>query len=94
MSAHQVIIIGAGIAGASTAWALRQAGVSDILILEQGAQAGMHSTSRNAAILRTSIEQPALQRMARESAEFYRSAPASFAEQPLIDAVGLFVTAE
>jgi len=94
MSAHQVIIIGAGIAGASTAWALRQAGVSDILILEQGAQAGMHSTSRNAAILRTAIEQPALQRMALESAEFYRSAPASFAEQPIIDAVGLFVTAD
>ena len=94
MSAHQVIIIGAGIAGASTAWALRQAGVRDILILEQSAQAGMHSTSRNAAILRTAIEQPALQRMALESANFYRSAPASFARQPIIDEVGLFITAD
>jgi glycine/D-amino acid oxidase-like deaminating enzyme len=94
MSAHQVIIVGAGIAGASTAWALRQVGVKDILILEQNSQAGMHSSSRNAAILRTAIEQPALQRMAIESAEFYRTAPASFSEQALIDPVGLFLTAD
>ncbi len=94
MSSHQVIIIGAGIAGAATAWSLKQAGVDDILIIEQEAHAGLHSSSRNAAILRTAIEQPALTQLAIESADFYRNASSSFSAQPLIDEVGLFITAE
>lgn len=94
MSSHQVIIIGAGIAGAATAWSLKQAGVTDILIIEQGAHPGMHSSSRNAAILRTAIEQPALRRLAQQSADFYRNAPTSFSTQALIDTVGLYITAD
>ncbi|MFT7517323.1 MAG: D-arginine dehydrogenase [Myxococcota bacterium] len=94
MSSHQVIIIGAGIAGAATAWSLKQAGVTDILILEQANHPGMHSSSRNAAILRTAIAQPALQLLAQQSADFYRNAPSSFSTQPLIDAVGLYITAD
>lgn len=93
MSSHQVIIVGAGIAGAATAWALKQAGVADVLLLEQEPHAGLHSSSRNAAILRTAIEQPSLTRMATDSADFYRNAPKSFSELPLIDEVGLFITA-
>ncbi|MDP6964057.1 MAG: FAD-dependent oxidoreductase [Planctomycetota bacterium] len=94
MSSHQVIVIGAGIAGAATAWSLKQAGFDDVVIVEKEPQAGLHSSSRNAAILRTAIEQPALAKLATESADFYRQAPSSFCEQPLVEKCGLYITVD
>ena len=41
-----VVIIGAGVIGASVAWHLTQAGVSDVLLLEREAAVGQGSTGR------------------------------------------------
>lgn len=93
MEKRQVIIVGGGIAGAATAWALAEAGMTDVLLLEKAEQPGVHATGRNAAILRTAIPNATLQALALESAAFYRSPPAGFSPQALVDRVGLFLTA-
>jgi D-arginine dehydrogenase len=45
------VIIGAGFAGASTAWALARAGLGPGVILEQESVYGYHASGRNAALL-------------------------------------------
>ena len=47
MSNKRVIIIGAGIAGAATAYFLARKGVRDILLLEREKMAGTQSTVTN-----------------------------------------------
>lgn len=91
--AYSVAIIGAGIAGAATAYALTRLGERDIVIIEREAIAGVHSTGRNAAILRTLIPDPSLRRIARESARFYLNPPEGFCPQPLLNPVGIFLVA-
>jgi D-arginine dehydrogenase len=93
MSDERVIIIGAGIAGAATAYFLTRKGLNNILILEKEKLAGTQSTGRNAAILRTMIPHPLLNRIACESAGFYRNPPAGFSSTPLIDEVGVYLAA-
>lgn len=64
-SAVQVAILGAGLAGAATAHALRRRGVRDVVLLERRAAPGLEASGRNAAILRTAIED---EELAREAA--------------------------
>ncbi len=89
----RVVIVGAGMAGAATAWSLARRGGAEIVVLEQERDAGAHSTSRNASILRTAIPDPVLHRLACESAAFLRHPPEGFSRVPLVDPVGLFLTA-
>jgi D-arginine dehydrogenase len=93
MSSARVVIVGAGIAGAATAYFLAQRGCQKVILLDREKQPGVHSTGRNAAILRTAIPHPALHAMARESKRFYSAPPAGFTEVPLIDPVGLYLAA-
>jgi D-arginine dehydrogenase len=93
MSNKQVIIIGAGIAGAATAYFLTRKGFGDILILEKEKIAGAQSTGRNAAILRTMIPDPFLSKLACESAEFFHHPPPGFSTEPLVDMVGVWLAA-
>lgn len=78
MSAHPYVIIGAGFAGASTAYHLARLGVKEILVLEQEKLAGVHSSGRNAAMIRQVIPDPAIVSLAREGAAFLRSLPADW----------------
>ena len=93
-SSANIVIIGAGIAGASVAYFLTQKGVRDILILEKENFAGAQSTGRNAAILRSAMPDPLLRDLGRESAQFYREAPEGFSSQPLLRQVGLYLVAK
>ena len=67
------LIVGAGLAGASTAWHLRRAGVTEVVLLEKEDVPGVHSSGRNAAMLREHMDDPALQALARESAAALRA---------------------
>ena len=93
MSSDRIIIIGAGIAGASTAYFLTRRGTGNIRILEKEKLAGTHSSGLNAAILRTMIPERHLNRLARESAEFYLNPPAGFSSEPLVDKTGIYLAA-
>jgi len=46
VTAPEVVILGAGVMGASTAWHLARRGVRDILLLDRGAAPGAGSTAR------------------------------------------------
>jgi glycine/D-amino acid oxidase-like deaminating enzyme len=63
------IIIGAGLAGAATAYQLRQRGERRVIVLEREQVPGEHASGRNAAMIRSRIEDPVLQPLATEGAE-------------------------
>jgi len=72
-------IIGAGFAGAATAYHLARRGVTDIEILDMESGAGVHASGRNAGLLRQSSSDPAiaelLRRGARVAGKWLRTVP-------------------
>src|SRR5688572_15850889 len=46
-----VVVIGAGFAGAATAYHLAQRGVGNVVILEQEPRPGLHASGKNAALV-------------------------------------------
>ena len=93
MSKDRIIIVGAGMAGATTAYFLTRKGERNIVLLEKEKIAGAQSTGRNAAILRTMIPTPVFYRLACESAEFYFNPPEGFSSEPLVERVGVYLAA-
>jgi D-arginine dehydrogenase len=81
---HQVIIIGAGIAGSSCAYFLAQNGVTDVLVLERESALGVHSTGRSAAVVHALVEDPVIRRLIIAGASFIRNPPDGFCEHPLL----------
>lgn len=78
-----ILIVGAGIAGASLAWRLACAG-TPVILLEREAQPGMHSTGRSAAMFMESYGPPGVRALTRASRAFYLHPPAGFADAPLL----------
>ncbi len=72
-SEYDVVIVGAGFAGAATAAALTARGVGDVLILEAEAVPGAHGSGRNAGMARRVIEDPVLAAAATESVARFRA---------------------
>ncbi len=64
---YEIIIIGAGFAGASTAAALVSRGARSVLVVEAEAVPGHHASGRNAAMARRVIGDPVMARLATES---------------------------
>ena len=66
-----IAIIGAGIAGASTAWALLEAAPQlRVLLIEMEERPGYHTTGRSAAIFIESYGGPAVVPLSRASRAF------------------------
>ncbi len=99
MREFDVIIAGAGIAGASLAWRLVQAGSNParaplrVLLLEAEAQPGYHSTGRSAAMFMESYGPPGVRALTRASRAFYEAPPAGFTEVPLLGPRGALYVA-
>ena len=74
------IVIGAGFAGAATAYHLTRRGLTNILLLEKETIPGFHSSGRNAAMIRQCVPDPDLARLTRDGAAFLRNLPADFPE--------------
>lgn len=72
------LIIGAGFAGASTAYHLSRRGATDIVILERESIPGFHSSGRNAAMIRQCVSDPALSTLTRDGAAFLRDFPSDW----------------
>ena len=85
-----VIVVGAGLAGASTAWHLARAGLR-VLLLEKETLAGTHSSGRNAAILRQAVADPEIALLARESALFLAAPGEGWPAEGLVRRTGLLL---
>ncbi|MBI5260066.1 MAG: FAD-binding oxidoreductase [Burkholderiales bacterium] len=86
-----VVIVGAGIAGAALAWHL--APRARVLLLEREAQPGQHSTGRSAAMFMESYGPPQARALTRASRGFYEHPPAGFAEPALLAPRGVLYAA-
>ncbi len=91
MREYDIVILGAGIAGASLAW--RLAGQRSVLLLEREAQPGYHSTGRSAAMFMESYGPPAVRALTRASRAFYEQPPEGFATAPLMQPRGVLYLA-
>lgn len=75
METYEIAIIGAGFAGASTAWHLTAQGVKSLVILEQEELPGMHSSGLNAGMIRQFEEDKIIGKCSNEGADFLKKTP-------------------
>ncbi|MCG3174367.1 MAG: FAD-dependent catabolic D-arginine dehydrogenase DauA [Myxococcota bacterium] len=68
-----VVVIGAGFAGAATAWRLALEGAR-VIVLEREPGPGSHASSQNASMLRHSLYEPEVVALCRETSAFLRQA--------------------
>src|SRR3990172_4027221 len=90
-SRFEVIIIGAGIAGASLAYFLAERGLTDVLILEREQQPAQHATGRSAASLVELDPNETVQQLKILGGGFLRNPPAGFCENPVLQPSGIMV---
>ena len=86
-----IVSVGGGIAGLATAWWLGQRGNCQVVLVESEPELGLHSTGRNASILRTAISDGPVRQLATEARRFLCDPPRNFARAPLLEACGLVV---
>ncbi|MCY1394851.1 FAD-dependent catabolic D-arginine dehydrogenase DauA [compost metagenome] len=80
------LIIGAGIAGASTGFWLSRHG--RVTVLEREAHAGYHSSGRSAALYTPAYGAPQVRALTVASRAFFDAPPAGFTEHPLLSPRG------
>jgi len=86
------LIIGAGIAAASTGYWLAKQG--KVTMLEREAQPGYHSTGRSAALFMESYGTPQVRALTMASRSFLMQPPSGFSEYPLVSPRGALMVAE
>ncbi|MFO1061471.1 MAG: FAD-binding oxidoreductase [Dongiaceae bacterium] len=74
MASYDVVVIGAGITGASTAYHLRQRGAGRVLLLERATPAA-GGTGRSAAIVRQHYSTPLMARLALAGVAMFKAMP-------------------
>ncbi|WP_248794744.1 NAD(P)/FAD-dependent oxidoreductase [Pseudomonas sp. MWU13-2105] len=82
MNQADFIIIGAGIAGASTGFWLAQHG--RVIVLERESHPAYHSTGRSAALYTAAYGTPQVRALTLASRAFFDAPPPGFAEHPLL----------
>lgn len=88
---YDVIVIGAGMAGASVAYGL--AARSRVLVLERESQPGYHTTGRSAAMYLEAYGSEQVRALTLASRAFFQSPPAGFADHPLMTRRGAMMVA-
>ncbi len=88
----EVLVVGAGIAGASAAFALAREGLR-VVLLERESQPAYHTTGRSAALFIKSYGNATIRRLTAASEPFYQNPPEGFAETPLLTPRGFMFIA-
>jgi D-arginine dehydrogenase len=88
-----VVIAGAGFAGAATAYQLVTRGVRNVLVLEREAVPGVHASGRNAALAFQILADAAEAALAVEGARFIADPPEGFCAVPLLRRCGSLLVA-
>ncbi|MXW98411.1 MAG: FAD-binding oxidoreductase [Acidimicrobiaceae bacterium] len=83
----RVVVIGAGIAGASAAWHL--ADHASVVMVEREAHPGAHATGRSAALHTETSGAPVVSALAAASRPFLADPPEGFADHALLSGRGL-----
>jgi glycine/D-amino acid oxidase-like deaminating enzyme len=91
MGIFDVVIAGAGIAGASAAYELSR--TRRVLLLEQESQPGYHTTGRSAALFIDFYGNEAVRALTAASKECFFTPPDGFAEVPLVNTREAFLIA-
>ena len=86
-----ILVIGAGIAGASVACEL--AAKHRVLLAERESQPGYHTTGRSAALFSETYGPPQIRALSRASRAFFDGPPAGFASAPLLSPRGVLMIA-
>lgn len=81
-----VAVIGAGIAGSSVAAELSGAGLR-VVLLEQEAQPGYHTTGRSAAVYSPIYGPQPIRALTRAALQFYEAPPPGFCEHALLSPI-------
>ena len=85
-----MVIVGAGIAGASLAYFLAEAGQRSVLLIEREAQPARHASGRSAeALVEVELGDPTWQPLIDESARFFRQPPPAVAPGSLVIPTGI-----
>jgi D-arginine dehydrogenase len=92
MRTFDIVVVGAGIAGASLGY--RLAAERSVAVLEQESQPGVHATGRSAAMFMESYGPPQVRALTRASRAFYESPPPGLADTPLLHPRGALYVAE
>jgi D-arginine dehydrogenase len=82
MQQADYIIIGGGIAGASTGFWLSQQ--ASVIVLERESHPGYHSTGRSAALYTAAYGTPQVRALTLASRAFFDAPPEGFADHPLL----------
>ncbi|MFJ7795922.1 NAD(P)/FAD-dependent oxidoreductase [Pseudomonas sp. NPDC096950] len=82
MSQADFIIIGGGIAGASTGYWLSQHG--RVIVLERETHPAYHSTGRSAALFTAAYGTPQVRALTQASRDFFDAPPGGFCDHPLL----------
>ncbi len=93
MERCDVLVIGAGIAGASAAYEL--AGSGRVIVLERENQPGYHTTGRSAAVYTQNYGNREIRALTLASQSFFNEFPPGLVENPILSPLGaLFVARE
>jgi D-arginine dehydrogenase len=94
MKSADIVIIGAGIAGASLAYCLVQRGCTDVIIVEKEDSPGYHTSGRSAAVLSQLDVDEIFMKLSVMSTPFFYSPPEDFSDVPLIHPNGILIVGQ
>jgi len=86
-----ILVIGAGIAGASAAYELSSN--AQVVLLERESQPGYHTTGRSAALFTESYGNLTVRTLTSAGRVFFENPPADFARHPLLTPRGMLLIA-
>jgi D-arginine dehydrogenase len=91
---YDIIVIGSGFAGASTAYHLARYNKWNILLLERETGFGMHASGRNAALLRQAVPLPRTASFIQETLRVLESPPEDWPEKKVFRRTGSLLLGE